>query len=76
MIRAAYPQWPASLRGHFKVVVEIVIGKDGHVISTRGVSGPPEAYRACEDAAKQYAFEPFLVLDKPVEVQRTISFLH
>ena len=65
------PQWPAPLRGqHFIVKLEIVIGKDGHVISARGVSGPPEAFKACEDAARKWVFKPYLVFNKPVEVEQ------
>ena len=65
------PQWSAPLRGqHFIVKLEIVIGKDGHVISARGVSGPPEAFKACEDAARKWVFKPYLVLNKPVEVEQ------
>lgn len=69
------PQWPASLRSqHLIVTLEIVIGKDGHVISARGVSGPPEAFKACEDAARKWVFKPYLVLGKPVEVEQKIEF--
>jgi len=64
------PQWPASLRGqHFTVVVEMVIGKDGKVVSAHGVSGPPEAYKGCEDSLKKWVFPPYLVLGEPVEVE-------
>jgi hypothetical protein len=68
------PQWPASLRSqHFIVTLEIVIGKDGHVISTHPVSGPPEALKACEDAVRKWVFKPYLVLDKPVEVEQKVE---
>jgi outer membrane biosynthesis protein TonB len=70
----SYPQWPASLRTqHFTVTVEFVVGKDGHVVSARGVSGPPEAYRGCEDAVRKMTFRPYLVLDTPVEVEQKTS---
>ena len=65
------PQWPASLRTqHFTVKVEMVIGKDGRVISAHAVSGPPEAYKACEDAVRKWVFKPYFILDKPVEVDQ------
>lgn len=64
------PQWPASLRGqHFTVEVEMVIGRNGHVVSAHGVSGPPEAYKGCEDAVKKWVFPPYLVLGESVEVE-------
>jgi hypothetical protein len=67
-------QWPVSLRSqHFIVRLEIVIGKNGHVISARGVSGPPEGFKACEDAARKWVFKPYLVLGKPVEVEQKVE---
>ena len=64
-------EWPASLRTqHFTVQVEMLVGKDGHVISAHGISDPPEGYKACENVVKKMVFKPFLVLDKPVEVEQ------
>jgi hypothetical protein len=71
---SSFPQWPASLRTqHVTVMVEIVIGKDGHVVSARGVSGPPEGFKACEDAVRKWVFKPYLILDKPVEVEERVG---
>jgi hypothetical protein len=75
ILKMSVPQWPASLRGqHVSVMVEIVIGKDGHVTSAHAVSGPPEAYEACEDAALKSAFAPYLMLGEAVEVETKIQF--
>jgi len=72
---SSFPQWPASLRGqHTTVTVRIVIGKDGHVLNARGISGPSEAYKACEDAVRKWVFQPFFVLDQPVEVEQNVEF--
>jgi hypothetical protein len=69
-IRMAYPQWPSSMRGqHISVTVEVVVGKDGRVLSARGISGLVDGYKACEDAMKQWVFAPYLVLGNPVEVE-------
>lgn len=74
---AAFPKWPASLnQQQFVVALEIVIGKDGHVISTHAVSGPPEAFKACEDAVRKWLFKPYLVLGKPVEVEQKVQCAH
>ncbi len=71
---SSIPQWPASMRQqHFVVAVEIVVGKDGHVISAHAVSGPPEGYKACENAVRKWVFKPYLVLDKPVEVEQKVQ---
>jgi hypothetical protein len=52
------------------VQVEMLVGKDGHVISAHGISDPPEGYKACENVVKKMVFKAFLVLDKPVEVEQ------
>jgi hypothetical protein len=71
---SGFPQWPASLRAqHFTVTVEIVIGKDGHVVSAHAVSGPPEGYKGCENVVRKWVFKPYLVLDKPVEVEEKVE---
>jgi hypothetical protein len=71
---SSIPQWPASLRQqHFTVKVDIVVGKDGHVISAHAISGPPEGYKACENAVRKWIFKPYLVLDKPVEVEQKVG---
>jgi hypothetical protein len=70
MIKMGRLSWPASMRSqHFRVVLEILIGKNGRVISARGISGPPEAYKGCEDSVRDSTFQPYLVLGKPVEVE-------
>ena len=71
---SAIPRWPASLKQqHFVVKLEIVIGKDGHVITAHAISGPPEGFKACEDAARKWVFKPYLVLGKPVEVKQKVE---
>jgi len=68
------PQWPASFRSqHFTVTTEVVIGKDGHVVSVHGTSGPTEAYKTCEDSVRKWVFKPYLILGEPVEVETKVS---
>ena len=58
--------WPASPRQQlFIVKFEIVVRKDGRVLSAHAVSGTPEAYKAGEPAVKEWAFKPYLVMGKP-----------
>jgi hypothetical protein len=69
-IKTGFPQWPASLRSqHFTVTAEVVIGKDGHVVTAHGVSGPPEGFKACEESARRWVFKPYVILGEPVEVE-------
>jgi outer membrane biosynthesis protein TonB len=75
MNTSSNPKWPSSLSGqHFVIKLKIVVGKDGHVISAQAISGPPEAYKACEDAVRKWTFKPYLVLGKPVEVEQNLEF--
>lgn len=72
-VKMSFPRWPASLRGqHFSVTVEILIGKDGHVVSAHAVTGPPEAYKTCEDAVRKWIYTPYIVLNEPVEVETRV----
>lgn len=74
LIKMAFFKWPASLRSqHFTVKAEILIGRDGHVVSAHGVSGPAEGYKACEDSVRKWVFAPYLVLGKPVEVESKVE---
>lgn len=73
-IKQPFPEWPSALRReHFKVEVQIVIGKDGHVVSAHAVAGPSDAYKAAEDTVRKWAFLPYLVLGEPVEVESKVQ---
>lgn len=70
LIKWPPPQIPDSLRGQrFSVEVEFVIGTNGHVISAHATSGPKDGRKTCEDSIRKSLWEPYFVLDKPVEVQ-------
>jgi hypothetical protein len=58
----------------FEVVVQIVIGEDGKVIEVKAISGPKEAYKAAESAARKWVYLPFLVAGQPAEVETKITF--
>jgi len=72
-IKQTFPNWPANLRQqHFKVLVQIVIGKDGHVLSANAVDGPQNARITAEETVQSWTFRPYLVLGQPVEVESKI----
>lgn len=58
----------------FEVLVQIVIGKDGKVIEAKAISGPKEAYKAAEAAARKWEYLPFIVAGQPEEVEAKITF--
>jgi len=73
-IKQPFPEWPSALRReHFKVEVQIVIGKDGHVVSAHAVAGPSDACKAAEDTVRKWVFLPYLVLGEPVEVESKVQ---
>ncbi|MEO6829037.1 MAG: energy transducer TonB, partial [Acidobacteriaceae bacterium] len=73
-VKLAFPEWPMSLRGqHFLVTVNIVIGKDGHVVSAHAISGPPKAYKAAEKTARKWIYQPYLIMGEPTEVETKIE---
>lgn len=70
LIKMSPLQFPESLRGqHFSVVVEFVVGTNGHVVSAHAISGPEPGQKACEDSVRKSLYAPYLVLGKPVEVE-------
>jgi hypothetical protein len=74
VISTLFPEWPGSLRQqHFVVTVEIVIGKDGHVVAAHAVTGPSEAYKAAEKAVLKWVFQPHLVLGEPAELETKVE---
>ena len=72
----AVPIDPSALSSlpKFEVMVQIVIGKDGKVIEAKAISGPREAYRAAESAARKLVYLPNLVAGQPSEVETIIMF--
>jgi hypothetical protein len=50
-----------------------VSGSEYEPLSTHAISGPPEGYKACEDAVRKWVFKPYLVLGQPVEVEQKVE---
>jgi hypothetical protein len=72
-LETSFPEWPSSLQQqHFLVTVEIVIGKDGRVISSHADAGPPEAYKTAEAAARKWRYQPYVVAGEPTDVETKV----
>src|SRR5215472_4149573 len=56
-----------------KVVLRILIDKEGKVVEANLVSGHPILVSACLDAVKQWKFRPYLLNNAPVEVETTAT---
>jgi TonB family protein len=70
------PEYPidAKLSGiSGTVILQALIGKDGHIADVHVVSGPPALQRAALDAVKQWEYRPYLLNGQPVEVNTTVN---
>jgi protein TonB len=63
-------EYPASAKAsgiEGTVAVRVLVGESGTVVSTKVLKGPPELAPACEAAAKQWRFQPYLVDGVPTK---------
>src|SRR5262249_16013338 len=59
------PQYPADVRISSKVVLRIVIDREGHVSEANLVSGHPVLVAVTIDAVKQWKFRPYIFDNTP-----------
>jgi TonB family protein len=67
-VTPVYPPDAKVARIQGKVVLEVVIGKDGHVENVKVVSGPKELQQSAMDAVRQWVYKPYLLNGAPVDV--------
>ncbi len=70
------PQYPPeALAAHRTgdVVLEVVVGPDGLIASTRALHGDPTLASAAVDAVRTWRYEPYRVLGRPVEFQTDVT---
>ena len=70
------PQYPAeALAAHRTgdVVLEVLVGADGSVASTRPESGDPLLAAAAADAVRTWRYEPYQVQGHPAEFQTDVT---
>jgi periplasmic protein TonB len=70
----AYPPIAKAARAQGTVVVEIVVGESGDVISANAVSGHPLLQQAAMAAARQAKFSPTRLSGQPVQVSGTLTY--
>ena len=67
----AYPEAATAAGVQGEVVVEAVVGRDGGVVDTRVVSGPPLLRAAALDAVQRWHYRPYEVDGKTIEIATT-----
>ncbi len=75
-VNPKYPKAARKARVQGSVVMAVTISKEGTIKELKVVSGPPELADAAVAAAKQWRYEPYLLMGLPVEfdTQITINF--
>ena len=69
-----YPKKAQDEKIEGDVVIDVTIDEQGKVISTKASSGSEVFVSGCEEAAKEWTFNPFIDNDKPVKVTGELSF--
>jgi TonB family protein len=72
-VNPVYP--PDARRNHVegKVLLNAVIGTDGSIKNLQVVSGPKELIDSAVGAVQQWRYRPYLLQNRPVEVETTIE---
>jgi TonB family protein len=76
LIHKVEPQYPAEARQanlQGIIALDIVVGRDGSVVSMRPLNGPDVLARAATDALRWWKFEPYRVNGEPAVVETTVA---
>ena len=74
-VNPVYPPEAKAAKIQGKVVLNAVIGVDGHVENLKVVSGPKELQQSSLDAVRQWVYKPYLLNGNPVEVTTNINVI-
>lgn len=69
----AYPPEALAIHLHGNAVLQVRIGKDGHVMEAKAVSGHPMLVRAAIEAVKNYVYKPFELNGNAVDVSTVVE---
>jgi TonB family protein len=76
IIHRVDPEYPAEARQaklRNVIALDVIIGKDGSVVSVHPLNGPGVLARAAVDALRWWKFEPYRVSGRPVVVETTLA---
>jgi TonB family protein len=76
LVHRVPPTYPAAARKENLqgiIAVDIVVDRDGSVVSMRALNGPDVLARAATDALRWWKFEPYRVNGEPAVVETTVA---
>lgn len=76
LVHRVEPVFPAEARKENLqgiIALDIVVGRDGSVLSMHPLNGPEVLSRAAMDALRWWKFEPYRVNGEPVVVETTVA---
>jgi len=76
LIHRVEPVYPAEARRanlQGVIALDIVVGRDGSVLSMHALNGPDALVRAAMDALRWWKFEPYRVNGEPAVVETTVA---
>lgn len=76
LVHRVEPTYPAEARKanlQGVIALDIVVGRDGSVVSMHALNGPEVLARAAEDALRWWKFEPYRVNGEPAVVETTLA---
>lgn len=68
-----YPELARQSRIQGTVILNALIGEDGHIIKLEPISGPTELVPASMNAVQEWEYKPYISSGHPVEVQTEIQ---
>jgi TonB family protein len=72
-VEPVYPAEARRARLQGIIALDIVVGRDGSVVSMRALNGPEVLARAAMDALHWWKFEPYRVNGEPAVVETTVA---
>ena len=76
LVHRVEPTYPAEARKadlQGVIALDIVVGRDGSVVSMHALNGPDALARAAMDALRWWKFEPYRVNGEPAIVETTVA---
>ncbi len=72
LVKKVDPKCPRGFNQHAMVVLRVIVGSDGHVVSAEMMQGPPEVKDSAQDVVRQWVYKRYLLNGAPVEVDTTV----